>query len=141
LKNTKNQNKNCQGKDIKTTHVLNGYYHCATLTMMRNHVVYRPNLGTSRACLAQLVEHLICNQKVGGSNPSTGMGLWRETALMRNLSSQVHLMQRHAILTVGKNCHCDVVWMRMRLGQVMRDRAALISYISSLFSSAGRAMD
>ena len=26
------------------------------------------------AGLAQLVEHLICNQRVGGSNPSTGMG-------------------------------------------------------------------
>ena len=25
--------------------------------------------------LAQLVEHLICNQRVGGSNPSIGMGL------------------------------------------------------------------
>ena len=81
----------CQGKDIKTTHVLNGYYHCATLTMMRDHVIYRPNIGTSRACLAQLVEHLICNQRVGGSNPSTGMGLWKETALMRNLSPQVYL--------------------------------------------------
>ena len=81
------------------------------------------------SCLAQLVEHLMCNQRVGGPNPSTGMGLWRETALMRNLSSQVHLMQRHAIPAVGKNCRCDVVWMRMRLGRVMRDRAALISYI------------
>ena len=28
-----------------------------------------------------------------------------------------------------EKCRCDVVWMRMRLGQVMRDRAALISYI------------
>ena len=86
---------NCQGKDIKTTHALNGYYHCATLTMMRDHVIYRPNLGTSRACLAQLVEHLICNQRVGGSNPSTGMGLWKETALMRNLSPQVYLATTH----------------------------------------------
>ena len=30
--------------------------------------------ATSLACLAQLVEHLICNQRVGGSNPSTGIG-------------------------------------------------------------------
>ena len=28
-----------------------------------------------------------------------------------------------------ENCRCDVVRMRMRLGQVMRDRAALVSYI------------
>src|ERR1700676_5287406 len=27
-------------------------------------------LGLSRAGVAQLVEHLICNQRVGGSNPS-----------------------------------------------------------------------
>src|ERR1700730_19126063 len=27
-------------------------------------------LGVSRAGVAQLVEHLICNQRVGGSNPS-----------------------------------------------------------------------
>ena len=38
-------------------------------------------------------------------------------------------MQRHAIPAVGKNCRRDVVWMRMRLGQVARDRAALVSYI------------
>lgn len=29
-------------------------------------------LRTSIAGLAQLVEHLICNQRVGGSSPSTG---------------------------------------------------------------------
>ncbi len=28
------------------------------------------SLGLSRAGVAQLVEHLICNQRVGGSNPS-----------------------------------------------------------------------
>ena len=28
-----------------------------------------------------------------------------------------------------EKCRCDVVWMRMRLGQVARDRAALVSYI------------
>ena len=44
------------------------------------------------ADLAQLVEHLICNQRVSGSNPLIGMGLWKETALMRNLSPQVHLV-------------------------------------------------
>lgn len=108
--------------------MLNDYYHCAILTMMRDHVMYRPNLGTSRACLAQLVEHLICNQRVGGSNPSTGMGLWKETALMRNLSPQVYLATaQHP--NCREKCRCDVVWMRMRLGRVMRDRAALISYI------------
>ena len=118
----------CQGKDIKTTHVLNGYYHCATLTMMRDHVIYRPNIGTSRACLAQLVEHLICNQRVGGSNPSTGMGLWKETALMRNLSPQVYLATaQHP--NCREKCRCDVVWIRMCLGRVARDRAALVSYI------------
>ena len=69
----------CQGKDIKTTHVLNGYYHCATLTMMRDHVIYRPNIGTSRACLAQLVEHLICNQRVACSSHVAGIFLYKET--------------------------------------------------------------
>ena len=39
-----------------------------------------------------MVEHLICNQRVSGSNPLVGMGLWKETALMRNLSPQVHLV-------------------------------------------------
>ena len=48
-------------------------------------------MDASRACLAQLVEHLICNRRVSGSNPLTGMGLWKETALMRNLFPQVHL--------------------------------------------------
>lgn len=40
-----------------------------------------------------------------------------------------------------EKCRCDVVWMRMRLGRVARDRAALVSYISSLFGSVGRASD
>ena len=40
-----------------------------------------------RAGLAQLAEHLICNQRVISSNPITGMGLWGETALMWNLST------------------------------------------------------
>ena len=48
-------------------------------------------MDASRACLAQLVEHLICNRRVSGSNPLTGMGLCKETALMRNLFPQVHL--------------------------------------------------
>ena len=39
------------------------------------HKLESNDLDTSQACLAQLVEHLICNQRVGGSNPSTGMGL------------------------------------------------------------------
>ena len=47
------------------------------------------------ADLAQLVEHLICNQRVSGSNPLIGMGLWKETALMRNLSPQVHLVMTY----------------------------------------------
>ena len=55
--------------------MLNGYVYPARLGVIRDHVMYLPNLGTSRACLAQLVEHLICNQRVGGSNPLTGMGL------------------------------------------------------------------
>ena len=32
------------------------------------------------ADLAQLVEHLICNQRVSSSNLLIGMGLWRESA-------------------------------------------------------------
>ena len=31
--------------------------------------------GLSRAGVAQLVEHLICNQRVGGSNPSASWDL------------------------------------------------------------------
>ena len=33
------------------------------------------SLGLSRAGVAQLVEHLICNQRVGGSNPSASWDL------------------------------------------------------------------
>ena len=39
-----------------------------------------------------MVEYLICNQRVSGSNPLIGMGLWKETAIMWNLSPQVHLV-------------------------------------------------
>ena len=106
---------NCQGKDIKTTHVLNGYYHCATLTMMRDHVMYRPNLGTSRACLAQLVEHLICNQR---SAVRIRQQAWDygKKLLSCGIFLPKYTWQRHAISAVEKNCRCDVVWMRMRLG-------------------------
>lgn len=52
----------------------------------------RTNAQLHLADLAQLAEHLICNQRVSGSNPLIGMGLWRETAFMRYLSPQVHLV-------------------------------------------------
>ena len=41
-------------------------------------------LRTSIAGLAQLVEHLICNQGVGGSSPSTGTISRRRAAGMLN---------------------------------------------------------
>ena len=34
----------------------------------------------------------------------------------KDINTRVHLMRRHAISAVEKNCRCDVVWMRMRLG-------------------------
>ena len=114
----------CQGKDIKTTHVLNGYYHCATLTMMRDHVIYRPNIGTSRACLTQLVV-------IRGSAVRIRQQAWDygKKLLSCGIFLPKYTWQRHAISAVEKNCRCDVVWMWIRLGRVMRDRAALISYI------------
>ncbi len=42
------------------------------------------SLPTSIAGLAQLVEHLICNQGVGGSSPSTGTISRRRKAGMLN---------------------------------------------------------
>ena len=46
----------------------------------------------------------------------------------KDVKTRVHLATaQHP--NCRENCRCDVVWMRMRLGRVMRDRAALISYI------------
>ena len=39
-----------------------------------------------------MVEHLICNQRVSGSNPLIGMGLWRESASVGSCFPQVYLM-------------------------------------------------
>ena len=58
----------------------------------------------------------------------------------KDVKTRVHLATaQHP--NCREKCRCNVVWMRMRLGQVARDRAALVSYISSLFSSVGRASD
>ena len=38
------------------------------------------------ADLAQLVEHLICNQRVSGSNPLIGMGI--QSRIMHNVASR-----------------------------------------------------
>ena len=58
----------------------------------------------------------------------------------KDVKTRVHLATaQHP--NCRENCRCDVVWMRMRLGRVARDRAALVSYISSLFGSVGRASD
>lgn len=76
------------------------------------------NVLTVSADLAQLAEHLICNQRVSGSNPLIGMGLWKETALMRNLSPQVHL-----VTTYHPRCWEDMLLRcsldAERLGQVI----------------------
>ena len=46
----------------------------------------------------------------------------------KDIKTQVHLTTaQHP--NCREKCRCDVVWMRMRLGQVVRDRAALVSYI------------
>ena len=41
------------------------------LTKQKVSVIINPAVGPVLAGVAQLVEQLICNQQVGGSNPST----------------------------------------------------------------------
>ena len=60
------------------------------------------------ADLAQLVEHLICNQTVSGSNPLIGMGLWRESASVGSCFPKCTWYQP-TLLAVRKIGWCDVV--------------------------------
>lgn len=68
-------------------------------------VLFPPIILCLIADLVQLVEHLICNQRVNGSNPLIGMGLWRETgSLVRNSGIGFFLPQVYLVSTYHPRC-------------------------------------